>query len=399
MPESAWRDHARRLVHLERFGEAEEALLHLLKSSPQDLEAHYLLAQLRHIRGDKDFARSLHQASQALDSSPRLRVAHADLLRMAGQLDDAEELLRDIIAQSGLRPDAANALGLCLMDSGRYEEAVYFTGASAQALPDNANAAENHIAALLAAGEARAALPAIERIAAAHPEDLRWITYRADVARHCGESHFDEWCNLDRVVRTFEISPPAGYRSIEEFHGVLRPAVEALHPHPAQPLDQCMRNGTQTRLGPVGAGHAEPSIQALCAALAEPIRAYQAALGYDPTHPMLARNTAPAEVVAYWSVLFRRGGYNLNHIHPWGWVSAVYYVSVPGEVEDRQARSGWLKFGEPTHPTPAGKIAGHVQPRPGLLVLFPAYLWHGTVPIRTDESRLSIAFDAVPRAA
>ena len=36
-----------------------------------------------------------------------------------------------------------------------------------------------------------------------------------------------------------------------------------------------------------------------------------------------------------------------------------------------------------------------VQPLPGRLVLFPSYLWHGTVPFEGGE-RLTIAFDVRP---
>ena len=38
-----------------------------------------------------------------------------------------------------------------------------------------------------------------------------------------------------------------------------------------------------------------------------------------------------------------------------------------------------------------------MRPKPGRLALFPSYMWHGTVPFTTDESRLTIAFDAVPK--
>jgi hypothetical protein len=29
-------------------------------------------------------------------------------------------------------------------------------------------------------------------------------------------------------------------------------------------------------------------------------------------------------------------------------------------------------------------------------VLFPSYIWHGTVPLHADTARTTIAFDAVP---
>jgi hypothetical protein len=37
-----------------------------------------------------------------------------------------------------------------------------------------------------------------------------------------------------------------------------------------------------------------------------------------------------------------------------------------------------------------------VKPEPGLLVLFPAYMWHGVEPFTSGERRLSVAFDVVP---
>ena len=64
---------------------------------------------------------------------------------------------------------------------------------------------------------------------------------------------------------------------------------------------------------------------------------------------------------------------------------------------DAGGREGWLKFGEPAFATRPILPAQHfVRPEPGLLALFPSYMWHGTVPFRTDESRLTIAFDVLP---
>ncbi len=31
------------------------------------------------------------------------------------------------------------------------------------------------------------------------------------------------------------------------------------------------------------------------------------------------------------------------------------------------------------------------------MFLFPSYFYHGTVPIETDEQRISIAFDVIPQ--
>ena len=34
---------------------------------------------------------------------------------------------------------------------------------------------------------------------------------------------------------------------------------------------------------------------------------------------------------------------------------------------------------------------------PGRLVLFPSYMWHGTIPFHDAQPRTTIAFDVVPK--
>jgi hypothetical protein len=46
--------------------------------------------------------------------------------------------------------------------------------------------------------------------------------------------------------------------------------------------------------------------------------------------------------------------------------------------------------------TPALEAEFSVTPEVGLLVLFPSYFWHGTLPFKSEEPRLTVAFDAVP---
>jgi uncharacterized protein (TIGR02466 family) len=388
---------ARALMQLDRFDEAEAVLAQLVTVVPNDLSAQFLLSQLRHVRGDADFARSIREAAGRADAPLAVRMSYADTLRRAGTSDAAERQLRELIAQYGPRPELLGSLGTILQDAGRYAEAVTLTRAAAEAQRDDSAAAENMVAALLAAGEPGDALSTIERFRIASPRDQRWITYRADVARQRGESLFDEWCDVDGLVRVYDLRPPPGYATIEQFHAALRPILESRHRQRLHPLDQSLRFGTQTSRGLLTAS--DPVIRSFLAALAEPLAAYQAEIGQDAMHPLRARNVAPAGVTGCWSVRLRRGGFHVNHIHPQGWISSAYYVTLPSEVEDAAQRSGWLKFGEPLHPMPQGTARRFVQPREGRLVLFPSYFWHGTTPIHGDEPRLTIAFDAVPQQA
>ena len=78
-----------------------------------------------------------------------------------------------------------------------------------------------------------------------------------------------------------------------------------------------------------------------------------------------------------------------------GWLSSAYYVDLPKVVSDGEDRQGWIKFGEPN--LDVGQTAEHFeQPKPGRLVLFPSYMWHGTVPFTGPDTRLTLPFDIVP---
>jgi hypothetical protein len=92
-------------------------------------------------------------------------------------------------------------------------------------------------------------------------------------------------------------------------------------------------------------------------------------------------------------VLLCSNGFHVNHTHPLGWISSAYYVSLPGGM-GADTQEGWIKFGEPRWPVPGCGIARVVQPLEGRLVLFPSYMWHGTLPFASGE-RLTAPFDVV----
>lgn len=388
---------ARALIQLDRYDEAESQLLELLTAEPNDIAAQFLLSQLRHMRGDSDFARCIREAAGRTGAPLPLRISYALTLRQAGANDLAELQLRDLISEQGPRPELLGALSIILQETGRYAEAVTLATTAARAQPDDTAAAENMVSALLSSGEASDALPTVERFRTAAPLDQRWITYRIDIARQRGESLFEDWCDINRLVRVYDVVPPRGYATIQELHAELRPLLEARHRQKLHPLDQSLRFGTQTSRGLLA--DKNPVIQALLAQLAESVAAYQADIGYEAAHPLRTRNAARAQLTGCWSVRLHRGGFHVNHIHPQGWISSAYYVSVPDEVEDTGLRSGWIKFGEPLHPMPHGEPIHFVQPREGRLVLFPSYLWHGTTAIQGDQPRLTVAFDATPQAS
>lgn len=174
----------------------------------------------------------------------------------------------------------------------------------------------------------------------------------------------------------------------------LAQVLRALHSASAPYAEQSVRAGTQTDRS-VLLRH-EPIFTRVRAALLEGVRAHVAGLpAHDPRHPLLSQPRQSHLISGSWSVRLGPGGYNVTHSHPQGWLSSAFYVALP---DDSPAPAGHFHWGAP--PAELGldlAPRGMIAPRRGQLLLFPSYVWHGTVPIDAGE-RLNIAFDVVPTA-
>jgi uncharacterized protein (TIGR02466 family) len=98
-----------------------------------------------------------------------------------------------------------------------------------------------------------------------------------------------------------------------------------------------------------------------------------------------------------WANVSRAGNYNVPHVHMATW-AAVYYISVPPTCG--QAQSGGLELLDPRPATAMLDMPGSffatrrlIQPREGLLVLFPASVMHFVHPFQGPGERISIASD------
>jgi hypothetical protein len=237
-------------------------------------------------------------------------------------------------------------------------------------------------------------MPFILTKRAQDPLNQSWIAHEATAARLLGQPQYRSLFDYGRFVRVYRPEPPTGWRSIQELNAALLEVLARRHPFAAHPLEQSLRNGSQTTrnlaLDP------DPVIQAAMQSFDACVQRYVQEVGSHPAHPLLQRNRGRAQITEAWSIELRRDGFHVNHVHPRGWISSSYYVTVPEEVSDRVARSGWLKFGETRYPVPMATPDFMVQPAAGMLVLFPSYMWHGTNAIHGEEPRVTIAFDALP---
>ncbi|MFM1961149.1 MAG: hypothetical protein RL588_2666 [Pseudomonadota bacterium] len=321
-------------------------------------------------------------------------LTKVDLLRAAGHPAEAESLLAQ--AADALTGDldvqlAATHAAILSGDLARAEARL----AAATALSPAGGSVLNQTAILhLSAGRPDTALAAARRGLEASPHDQSLLGWAATAARACGDPLASVLNDYAGLVRPQTLEAPRGWPDLASFLADLASALKGLHVYERQPINQSVRGGLQTLQNL--SGSQDPVIAALFEALDAPIRRYMADLG-PGQDPHRSRVTGDYRIQGAWSVRLKPGGFHADHFHPQGWISSAFYVETPDQALDRETREGWIRFGQPPTPTTPPLEAEHyVRPEPGRLVLFPSYMWHGTVPFTTDESRMTVAFDLVP---
>lgn len=106
-----------------------------------------------------------------------------------------------------------------------------------------------------------------------------------------------------------------------------------------------------------------------------------------------------------WININKSGDYNTHHAHPISVISGSFYVSIPEEVKDAEAKIEFRRSREfddynmTNHLSDMDDIFKWSQmwyrPKNGDVVLFPSYLTHGVSPHFTNEDRISIAFNTM----
>jgi hypothetical protein len=195
------------------------------------------------------------------------------------------------------------------------------------------------------------------------------------------------------------VPPPHDHADSEAFFNDVRGVLETLHMMRAHPIEQTLRGGTQTNGFLFRLKH--PVLRQLETQIRTAVRAALATFPDDASHPFWGRRAANPAADGFgfagsWSVRLMSQGFHVNHIHPEGWISSALYIALPDEVRDATDRSGQIQFGVPPIELHLGLPARRiVKPQVGELVLFPAYMWHGTVPFTSAQPRITVAFDLV----
>ena len=383
----ALRNHALALAAEGEAGAAEALLVRALDQSPGWLDGLRVLASLRWIMGDAEgFDAAWRDAARRSPAQQGLWLGWFGALgqvrdwpRAIAVLDEAERHLgetRAILAARIFVAGESGALDQCaalLAQAGPAPDPFLQMARVRLALRrGEAAAARDHALAMLA-GPARA---------------QAW-SYLGTAWRLLDDPRA-EWLEGDPAfVRAHRVG--LSDQDLAELAEVLR----GLHGARAAYAEQTVRLGTQTDRS-VLLRH-EPVLQRTRAALMDAVQTHVAGLPPpDPDHPLRAGPRGALRIAGSWSVRLGPGGFNVAHCHPLGWLSSAFYVAVPDAGVMGEGTAGHFHWGAP--PAELGldlPPRGTIAPQPGMLVLFPSTMWHGTFPIAAGE-RLNIAFDIVP---
>ena len=381
------------LYQLERFEDCLLMYKKRLERNPTDPEVHHAYNSLLYRLGRKDeYLKSYDRAPQTRE----LLLGKARLLSLQKRCAEVDEIYNTLLARDPLDQAAMAGWASNLMLMGRYQESltafetvISRRGASPAAFSAAAGAA-------LLAGDPQKAEYLCQSGLRMNAFDQTCLALLGTSWRLKGDERDEELNGYDRFIRVFDLAPPDGFSCMESFNAELGAYLERLHPKADAYLEQSLNGGSQTEGMLFGAGHA--LVEKLRARIEEALQSYVADLAPNGSHPFLARHSRKFIFTGAWSCLMRGQGFHTNHLHPEGWISSAYYVTVPQEVQDPAARNGWIKFGEPSLDLPLkNPIRRAVQPMPGRLVLFPSYMWHGTVQLHAASARTTIAFDVAPQ--
>ena len=387
----------RAAVELSRLDEGEAYFRQALGIEPEHPAIHEALAQLV-------WMRTADPAKAMAEIEARLAMAPAEALwwlkpRVASFVSGPEAAAGAALEAARRHPgnpSFALMAAQCLAEADRGEEALAFAAAVQEAAPDSPAAIAAMLQAALASGQTEWAVWLAEQLRAQRaPSDQFALAAQATAWRVAGDPRFDALYDYVAMVRSYRLETPDGWSSLDGYLADLREALLARHVHRTHPFQQSIRHGSQTMRGLLG--ETDPVIAAFFPAVAKAVDQHLAHLG-PGEDPLRSRNSGAWRFQGAWSVKLDGGGRHLNHVHQDGWLSSAFYVATPDQALGRDGREGWIKFGEPGLVTrPRLEPQHFVKPEPGTVVLFPSYMWHGTEPFSGDETRLTIAFDVVPR--
>ncbi|MEE8350607.1 MAG: tetratricopeptide repeat protein, partial [Rhodospirillales bacterium] len=379
------------------FGHAIASFKRALDINPDLAEAHNNMGNVLKERRWLDDATQCYEKALALN--PDFAEAHSNLggvFHDLGRLEKAEQCFRQALKLEPTSPIVLIELGKVLRDIGfGHRRSIddllpeldpgsaapsgnYNDPKTKQALWDEVLECADRVLAADAGNTAALGLKTTAYVGAGRDEEGAFLS------------------DFERFMQVGIVDVPPGYDSLETFNEALFQRLDADPEMIAQPHEQSMSGGK--RFYNLQRDGENSPIYQLMKIYDEALVRYLDTHPIDPKHPFLAQRpkTWTKDIFAN---IWEGQGHVRSHIHPDSWITACYYARLPDVMEtENQEHQAWIEFGRPpdylaNRPDPAFPV---YQPQEGLLVMWPSYLYHQTIPFQSGGIRSSIPCDFLP---
>lgn len=377
------------------LSKAQSAFAKAIQANPNFALAHYNFGMT--LFEENKYAEAVESFDKAIAADPAMADAHASkgfVLRELEEVDEAITAYREAIRLQPQNAKTWSGLAVCLQENDQLEEAVEANRNAIAVNPDYPEATANLCDTLIQMRKPEDAVQVCNEYLQRHPTDACVLAAKTIALNEVDDQQaLAEILDLDTIVRPITHEAPKGFSDIETFNKKLS---QHILKHPSlrvSPSSHATRKGKHS--GTLNTGEMGP-IAAFETLIHQAVDDYVLNFEGPDHHPIIAQRPQNYKL-SVWAVVLEGEGYQVPHIHPSAWLSGVYYASVPA-VSSAGGNEGWIEFGQPGpeyHFESQPKLR-LVKPEPGLMVMFPSYVFHRTVPFESQDTRISVAFDVVP---
>lgn len=416
---------------------------------PDYAAAHSNLGNALREKGDLAAAIASHE--RAVRLRPDFAEAHYNLGTALKEKGDLSGAIRSYRRAIEIRPDFAeahNGLGTALREKGDLSGAMQSYGNAMRIDPDDADANYNTGNVLQEQSEFLAAIERYERVLRVRPDDPEvhyniGSSYRA-ISRHKEAlSHFrhsdyrfsesfeleclymlgEEKAFLEKNLQLFNKNTINAVMGALGSHAEIRFGTEVPNSFCHSPLDyiyssragepKAFFDGLIEQIRQVSRDAREQSllVNGLQTAgnffsIKNPIVQQAEALiqaKIDEYRKVFAQSNQPfithfpeSYSLNGWVLNMKSNGYVKSHIHEFSWISGTLYIKVPKKREGNEGNIMFSTHGGFYPETGKAFPEKIVEVAEGVVNLFPASLFHETIPFASDEERICLAFDLRP---
>ena len=394
-----------------------------LSLEPRLAEVHYNLGNIRQTEGRLKDAANAYK--EALSLKPDFGYAWYNLgnvFRDTGKLNAAVDCYKQSILCNPRHAPSFNNLGNALKHQGDLDQAIQCYRAALDNQPDYGDAMYNLGNLYFEQADFPRALPWFQR-AQTRDSEARALYCQYKTKQHeafagqlesllAGAPHHSPQVATLAAHSAINRGGENRYRFCPEPFAMVHHAPLAELAGDTAPLREALlgdirgadlEERTQGRLheGVQSAGHLfqreEASFRQLAELLVRELNQYRERFA-DADCELISAFPEQIRFESAWYIRMQQGGFLDAHIHEGGWVSGVVYLSLPERGNSGEEGCFELSLHGDDYPVEPGVEfpAQVLDIRVGDLVLFPANLFHRTLPFSDSAERICIAFDLMP---